>query len=450
MKNLFSKYLSSEDWLIKDKKWDRDLQTIRETQFTLGNGYICSRGVLEEIPYDSTPGTFLAGVFDKTGAQITELVNLPNPIDFKIIVQGEKLGVVAMDVLKHERVLEMKKGILIRNTTFQNAHKQKFQYQSLRFFSMDDEHIGVMRIALTPLDVDVDIIVQNTIDTSVTNRGFLTEGRKKHFQMMGVERSKDTYYFRVQTFESKVSIGFADSLQVFDGKNKFVTKEKSLNLRVKKGQTVYFTEIFSIYSTRDLLLKELKSQSIKTLNKSIKIGFDDLLKSHIQAWENKWRISDVIVKPNKEIQRTVRFNIYHLLIAGNDRGTGTSIGAKALAGEGYRGHVFWDAEIFILPFFVYNNPVVARNMLMYRYNRLSVSRKNASKNGYRGAQFAWESADSGVETTPSWHKLPDGSIIKIHTGVMEHHIVADIAYAVDHYYNVTDDIDFMEQYGYFW
>ena len=221
MKNLFSKYLSREDWLIKDKKWDRDLQTIRETQFTLGNGYICSRGVLEEIPYDSTPGTFLAGVFDKTGAQITELVNLPNPIDFKIIVQGEKLGVVAMDVLKHERVLDMKKGILIRNTTFQNAHKQKFQYQSLRFFSMDDEHIGVMRIALTPLDVDVDIIVQNTIDTSVTNRGFLTEGRKKHFQMMGVERSKDTYYFRVQTFESKVSIGFADSLQVFDGKNKF-------------------------------------------------------------------------------------------------------------------------------------------------------------------------------------------------------------------------------------
>jgi len=447
MKNLFYRYLSKEEWLVKAENWDKNLQPVRETQFALGNGYICSRGILEEIPYDTNPGTFLAGVFDKTGAQITELVNLPNPIDFSIVVQGEKLDVVAMDVLEHKRTLDMQKGFLARKTTFKNAHKQRFQYQSLRFFSMDDVHVGVMQVAFTSLDVPVNIIAQTTIDTSITNRGFLTEGRKKHFQVMSVIRGKDINYLRTQTFESKISMGFADYLLISDGKKESVSKERTIHIRVNKGQTVYFTKIFSVYSTRDVLLKDLKLKVEKTLNKSIKLGFEGLLENHINAWANKWKASDVVVKPNREIQKATRFNIYHLLIMGNDRGSDTSIAAKALTGEGYRGHIFWDADIFILPFFLYTNPAVARNILLYRYNRLSASRKNALANGYRGAQFAWESADTGEETTPSWHKLPDGSIIKICTGQMEQHIVCDVAYAVDHYCNVAGDIDFMQRYG---
>jgi len=447
MKDLFSGFLSSEDWLVKEENWDKDLQETHETQFTLGNGYICSRGILEEIPYDTNVGTFLAGVFDKSGAQIPELVNLANPIDFRIVVQGEKMGVVATDILKHQRVLDMKNGLLLRKTLYKNSKRQRFQYQSLRFFSMDDVHLAGMRVAFTPLDADANIVVQAEINTSVTNKGFLTEGRKKHFQIMRIIRSKDVNYFRIQTFESKISVGFADSLQISDAKRGYNTKARISHLKVNKGQTIYFTKIFSIYSTREVSLKSLRSKTIKSLTKANRFGFEGLMKQHIQAWADKWKISDVIVKPSKEMQRAVRFNIYHLLIAGNDRGSDTSIGAKALTGEGYRGHIFWDADIFILPFFIYNNPAVARNMLLYRYNRLAASRKNALKSGFGGALFAWESADTGEETAPSWHKLSDGSIIKIYTGQMEHHIVSDVAYAVDHYYNVTGDSDFMKQYG---
>jgi kojibiose phosphorylase len=447
MKDYFKKYLSTEDWLIREKGWDKSLQAVRETQFSLGNGYIGSRGILEEIPYDAYPGTFLAGVFDKSGAQITELVNLPNPIDFKIIADGEKVGVVAMDVLDHQRTLDMKKGILLRRTIYANARKKRFLYQSLRFFSMDDVHLGAMRVVFTALDGPATIIVQTTIDTSITNKGVLTEGRKRHFQIMRITREKDINCFRAQTFESKISIGFADSFQISDGKREYTTKERTVRLKLKKGQTVVFTKIFSIYSTRDLLLKDLKRYTVRTLRKAIKTGFNGLIKQHIDAWEKKWDICDVVVKPKTEIQKAVRFNIYHLLIAGNDRGSDTSIGAKALTGEGYRGHIFWDSEIFMLPFFMYTNPTVAKNMLLYRYNRLPASRRNAIKNGYRGAQFVWESADTGEETTPSWHKLADGSIIKIYTGQMEHHIVSDVAYALDHYYNITGDSEFMQDYG---
>ena len=96
------------------------------------------------------------------------------------------------------------------------------------------------------------------------------------------------------------------------------------------------------------------------------------------------------------------FNIFHLLITANPEDPTVSIGAKSLSGEGYKGHVFWDTEIFVLPFFIYSQPETARALLAYRFHTLSGARSNASLNGFAGAQFAWESADSGAETTPKW------------------------------------------------
>jgi trehalose/maltose hydrolase-like predicted phosphorylase len=39
-------------------------------------------------------------------------------------------------------------------------------------------------------------------------------------------------------------------------------------------------------------------------------------------------------------------------------------------------------------------------MLMYRFHTLSGARMKATQIGCRGALYAWESADTGIETTP--------------------------------------------------
>ena len=87
-------------------------------------------------------------------------------------------------------------------------------------------------------------------------------------------------------------------------------------------------------------------------------------------------------------------------------------------------------------------------MLLYRYRRLDAAKEIAREHGYEGAMFAWESAGSGKEDTPDRAKDLDGKVIKIHTGKFEHHITADIAYAVYHYYNATHDEKFLLNYGY--
>ena len=126
-----------------------------------------------------------------------------------------------------------------------------------------------------------------------------------------------------------------------------------------------------------------------------------------------------------------------------------SIGAKTLSGFGYRGHVFWDTEIFILPFFSLTQPELAKNMLMYRWHTLPGARRKAAKNGFRGAQFSWESAATGDEVTPTW--VPDFenplNLIRIWTGDIEIHITADIAYAIHQYWKWTGDDKFWIDVG---
>ena len=108
MKELYSQFTSDDLWLIKEDRWVRSLQNVREAQFALGNGYLGSRGILEELPYDVMPGTYISGIYDRLTAQVAELVNLPNPFNFRLTAKGEKIGVVAMDVVEHKRCLNMK------------------------------------------------------------------------------------------------------------------------------------------------------------------------------------------------------------------------------------------------------------------------------------------------------------------------------------------------------
>jgi len=447
MKDYLESYLSDKNWHIIENSWDPKMQAVRESHFALGNGYMCSRGVLEENPYDSYAGTYIAGLFDNTGAQVIELVNAPNPFYFKIVSQGEKLDNVAMDVLEHKRMLDMRKGLLYRKTIFSNSQKKRFSYESLRFISMSDKHLGVMRIYLTPLDGTASFTIQNGIDTSVTNKGVLTEGKKKHFYITDVSKIGHNTYTSVQTFQHNIHIGCASHLMVKHKKNRFCVSQPVFKLKLKKGETACFTKIFSLYTSRRFDPTDLKRVAVNALKRKEKMGFEKLIKNDTSAWNRRWKIADVEIKGDKDVEKALRFNIYHMLICAPEREGQASIGARTLTGEGYRGHVFWDTEIFILPFFIYNFPKIARNILMYRYLRLDEARKIAKDRGYKGALFPWESADSGQDATPTWAKDLDGSIIQIFTMQQEQHIDADIAYGICHYFDVTKDIDFFLNYG---
>jgi trehalose/maltose hydrolase-like predicted phosphorylase len=167
-------------------------------------------------------------------------------------------------------------------------------------------------------------------------------------------------------------------------------------------------------------------------------GFERLLIEHRGAWAGRWERADIVIEGDPELQRAVRFNLFHLMASVADRGE-APVGARGLSGPGYRGHVFWDSDVFVLPFLAATHPAAARAMLEYRIRRLPAAVAEAERLGRRGARFPWESAGDGTDVTPRSARDRSGRLVRIRTGELEEHIVADVAWAAACYLDWTGD-----------
>ena len=102
----------------------------------------------------------------------------------------------------------------------------------------------------------------------------------------------------------------------------------------------------------------------KVLQEAEKKGYEGLLKESTEEWKKYWEKSDITIESKNDFdQLAVRFALYHLNIMVKHDDNRVGIGAKALTGEGYDGHSFWDTEMFILPYFTFTQPETARTLL---------------------------------------------------------------------------------------
>jgi trehalose/maltose hydrolase-like predicted phosphorylase len=172
------------------------------------------------------------------------------------------------------------------------------------------------------------------------------------------------------------------------------------------------------------------------------LGFDALAAEHREAWARRWSDACVVIEGDATSELAARFALFHLLAAAPDREE-AAVGARGLTGPAYGGHVFWDADVFVLPALAAMRPGAARAMLEYRVRRLPAARAAARRAGLSGARFPWESAHDGTDVTPRNIPGPSGEQIPIHTGQQEEHIVADIAWAACEYAAWTGDAAFL-------
>jgi Glycosyl hydrolase family 65 central catalytic domain len=178
--------------------------------------------------------------------------------------------------------------------------------------------------------------------------------------------------------------------------------------------------------------------ALDRVRRARKGGFDALLVEHRRAWASRWEDADVVIEGDPELQLAVRFALFHLMASVPEEGE-AAVGARGLSGRAYRGHVFWDSDVYVLPFLAATHPRAARAMLEYRIRRLPAALRAARAQGCDGARFPWESARSGEDVTPSHVRDPHGDSVPVLTGKLEEHIVADVAWAAACYVDWTGD-----------
>ncbi|MGI8809979.1 MAG: glycoside hydrolase family 65 protein, partial [Acidimicrobiales bacterium] len=378
--------VTDPSWRLVVEGLDPDREREVESWLTVGNGRTGTRGSVEAPGEASLPALYVAGVFgcDPDGQAGHELVRGP-------AWTGLRLPAGTDPAHNRRRTLDLRNGMLFGEST---------GFRSARYASMADRRVLVLHSeGAEPGEVPVPAVTGTVgaVDAAVTGRGV-------HVRMQG--RNGAPVWFAIANGDPE------------DG-----------------GR-----------ATR-LVAVDRDGPAHDALSRAEAQGPAELLARHRRAWRERWLDADVVVDGDAGAQRDLRFALYHLMIAGDPESDRASIGARSLSGPGYRGHVFWDTEIFLLPFFIWTHPATARALLAYRHRTLPAARDKAARLGYEGALFAWESADTGEETTPEFVWLPDGTRLTILTGIQEHHIAADVAWAVWQYWQVTGDDGFAEDMG---
>ncbi|MEL5938914.1 glycosyl hydrolase family 65 protein, partial [Tetragenococcus halophilus] len=177
--------------------------------------------------------------------------------------------------------------------------------------------------------------------------------------------------------------------------------------------------------------------------------FNECLQASNKEWANLWEKAGIHITGDLMSQKLLNLHTYHLLVSASPKGNqglDASVAARGLHGEAYRGHIFWD-ELFIFPFYILHFPEIIKPLLLYRYNRLEMAKKEAKEVGYQGAMFPWQSSLDGSEQSQDLHLNPISGTWKKDNSRLQRHISLAIAYNIWLYWHNTQDISFMKDYG---
>lgn len=404
-------------WIVyePDEASGRELDV--ESNLTVANGRLGVRGSrFLRLPGRATiRRTYVAGFFVRSSdpPHTPCLAPLPFAAGVTLLIDGRPLPNRSGE--GEDRVLDLRRGVLHAETP---AGRGPIRMRGWRFASQDRRDLVVEILELTcTTDARVTISLADDPPPPELIRGSRRggRGRRPHAHSTAL---------------------------VVNGAGKAVlparSKDGALTWRwaAKAGETtVVERRLIVTPSTPRRRVPDARNMDARTL-----------LDAHTTAWRRLWRDCDVRITGDADAQAALRFGAYHLNSAVNPGDESVSVAARGLTGDGYRGHVFWDTEIYMLPFYVLTRPEAARALLMYRYRTLPAARAKARRSGWKGAAYAWESADTGEEATPPVAMTPRG-VVPIPTGQREQHISADVAYGVWTYWIGTGDDDFMWSAG---
>lgn len=474
-----------DHWTVSEDAFDATKLGKCEVIMALGNGYMGIRSATEENYLRQTRNTFVAGTFNKANPfEVTELPNIPDFIEIELMFNNQRFTLTEGTIHHYERTLDLRSGELKRTILWEHEACGKLEIIFNRFVSQNDRHLVMQEVVIRPLTGDVELDIKSGINGQMTNSGsqHFIEGEKRFFDKkilaMEVESSQSNigiYLHNMHTLkiDDEQSIPW---MSVEMDRRKIVAHMKET---VKKERVCRLTKYTVVATTRDLEFaqhieknedglilidlpdgrtqKERKNMIQTTLNDKLnayeRMSYDSLMASSEQTWqESLWKQVPILIESEDPMDIiAARFAQYHLHIMTPAHDVRMGIGAKGMTGEGYKGHSFWDTEIFMFPYFLYTQPSIAKRLLIYRYTTLEGARKKAIDNGYSGAMFPWESAwQEDGEVTPVWGAcdIVTGEATKIWSGFIEQHITADIAFAIYQYYAMTKDQDFMVKYGY--
>jgi alpha,alpha-trehalose phosphorylase len=446
-----------EPWALHETTLNLDALATTESLFALSNGFMGMRGNLDEGEPFGTPGSYLSGVYELRPLPSAEsqygtpesgqtIVNVTNGKLIRLLVDDEPFDVRYGKLVSHERVLDLRSGLLRRTAEWCSPAGRGIRVTSTRLVSFTHRAIMAIAYEVEPLDGRMNAVVQSELVANEAIPHVAGDPRSatpSAYPLISEEHGgDDTRALLIhRTQESHLRIG-AGMDHVIEGTDvlRVLTETWRDSARVNvvddlepgRGLRIVKFVAYGWSSTRSQ--PAMRDQVAAALLAARTAGWDQLVAQQRAYLDEFWASADVEVEGDVELQQAVRFALFQVMSAGA-RTEGRAIGAKGLTGSGYDGHSFWDTDFYVLPVLAYTAPDAAKGALTWRHSTLATAKERARHLGLAGASYPWRTIH-GEECSGYWP-----------AGTAAFHINADIAAAVMFYVRATADESFEREFG---
>ena len=446
-----------EPWAVRETDLHLENLAQSESVFAVSNGHIGLRGNLDEGEPAGIPGTYLGGFYEVRPLPYAEagfgypedgqaVVNVTNGKLIRLLVEDEPFDVRYGVLRRHERVLDLRDGLLRRNVEWTSPTGRTVRVQSTRLVSFTHRAVALIEYIVEPVDDAFPVVVQSLL--AANEPGAVMSGDPRAAAALASPLESDLYESRDlrailvhHTRQSGLRVAAAME-HLVEGPDGTTTVSEAfpdfgrvaVSADLAPGKPLRVVKLiaygWSAARSVDALRDQVSAASIGARH----TGWNGLLEAQRQYLDEFWERSDVQLDGDAELQQAVRFALFHTLQAGA-RGEQRAIAAKGLTGPGYDGHTFWDTEMFVLPVLTYTAPHAAADALRWRQQTIDLARDRAHTLGLRGSAFPWRTIH-GEECSSYWP-----------AGTAAFHINADIADAVARYQAAAQDPEFERTTG---
>jgi alpha,alpha-trehalose phosphorylase len=446
-----------EPWVVREPALHLDLLAQTESVFALSNGHLGLRGNLDEGEPHVIPGTYLNSFYEQRPLPYPEggygypeqgqtVVDVTNGKIIRLVVDDEPFDVRYGELVSHERVLDMRAGLLRRTAEWVSPTGKRVGVRSTRLVSFTQRAVAAVEFEVEAIDEEVLVRIQSGL---VANEEQSVQSDDPRVAaaldrpLVAVEQDREQHG-AVLLHRTRTS-----GLLMVAGMDHVVTAPRhydeetdvradwartTITCVVRPGERIRLVKYLGYGWSGVRSPQALRDQAAAALTGARHTGWDGLVAAQREYLDAFWDAADVEVEGDPVLQQAVRFALFHVLQAGA-RAERRAIPSKGLTGPGYDGHAFWDTEGFVLPLLTYTMPEAAANALRWRASILPQARHRARTLGLAGATFPWRTIH-GEECSAYW---PAG------TAAM--HLNAVVAYAIERHRVVTGDLSLEREGG---
>ena len=443
-------------WVIEEPGFDVRRNRHVEAVMALGTGFMSVRSSLEErladddqsVEYErrmenvtleriparkSTWGTYIPALQADHRTLGRGLVNLPHCLGLEISSDGTVLDAESERVREQRRLLDLASATYYRSVLWSPRPGFDLSVRFRRFMPESTRFAIVQECSITAASGEADIQVLGFLDTDVRTNGFdMFVNRELGSTGGGMTAQLTTNRGNRVAVAALLTCGSGRCIPISVSGRAI---GRMLRVRLTEGETLLVRKV--VFVAADLYFgREVLPAALAGVEAISEQDADAFHVAHAKAWLAKWADCDVEVESvsaeQEKNQRAIRAAVYHLLRSKAPGDDLASVDAKGVTGDAYFGSVFWDADIFALPFYIYCAPDRARAHVAFRRRNLEAARRLAAGLGYPGARYPWQSAADGTETCIPWQYADH-----------EVHVTADVAIGAWHCAAAAADLELL-------